>query len=142
VIYLDEDLCGEAIKAALGWYWGAVQEVTSFAPKGLDVEDLWGRLAQEKDFIFVTNNTADFWNKLDGHPRYSILCVDADKGDAELVSHLIRSALRLDPLRTARSRRGWMVRVSASGIRYYRRRSDGRVLHLTFDSSLPTVHPR
>jgi len=137
VIILDENLDQHDLVHLLSeWYPGAVKTVTHLAPKskGTDDPDLLRYLYENRDCIFITKNAYHFWRRVDGHPRYCILCLSVDANEADRQFSLIKSVLQQPPFRRKQSRSGLVIRAVYKEAAWYRRKSDPTEFVIVFET--------
>jgi hypothetical protein len=78
MIVLDEQLCREPLRMALGqWYQGKIRYVIEMRPSSVIKDDaIPGLLPSVKQPTFVTINYKDFWRKIAAHRGYCVICID------------------------------------------------------------------
>jgi hypothetical protein len=111
MIVLDEQLCREPLRMALGqWYQGKIRYVTEMRPSSVIKDDAIPELLLSvKQPTFVTINYKDFWRKIAAHRGYCVICIDLPNERWAEVSPVLRSLLRSSDLRTKKARMGKVI---------------------------------
>jgi hypothetical protein len=129
MIVLDEHYDDPDLRFGFGWYPGQVMGHADLGFTGKADPNILQHLP--KGAIFVTENTVDFWRRVEAPAACTILCLPADHHDLPSLSRLVRGVLRLGPYATRRRRGGLVIKVIQEGGRPghyftadYRRLSD------------------
>jgi len=122
MIVLDEQLLGRNLEVEIAhWYQGTVQFITDLRPDTVIKDDgIPELLRQQKQPTFVTINEIDFWQKVDIDSLFCMVCFRLADTRAREIPSLLRSLLSQPEFDTKRKRMGAVIRVSDSGISYYR----------------------
>jgi len=121
VIVLDENTIQESIIVAIEhWYAGRVCVIGDLRPHTLIKDEaIPALLIRERQPTFLTTNVTDFWQKMAAHDRYCIVCLPLPNERQPEIPGLLRRLLRLPLFKTKAARMGKVVRVSATGVRFY-----------------------
>jgi len=120
-LVLDDHL-ETAVAAALRRRYPNVNYLRDLRPGTLIKDDSVARLLlTEKRCVFLTINVTHFWQKVDGHPGYCILCFALPSGDR--VAELLSRVIALPGFRTQVERAGKVARVTMNRVTFYTRRS-------------------
>ncbi|MCI0524529.1 MAG: hypothetical protein L0Y75_04625 [Acidobacteria bacterium] len=111
MIVLDEQLCREPLRMALGqWYKGKIRYVTEMRPSSVIKDDAVPELLLGvKQPTFVTINYKDFWRKIAAHRGYCVICIDLPNERWAEVSPVLKSLLHSSDFRTKNARMGKVI---------------------------------
>jgi len=124
VIVLDEQLQGVGLDTAIArWYRGRVCYVGALRP-GSVVKDegIPHLLRTVRQPTFVTQDWADFWQRVPPHPEFCVVCFTLPSGRAHAIAPLLRRVFRLPAFQTRVARMGKIARVSGGQVIYYQAR--------------------
>ena len=123
MIVVDENIHSREILASIaGWYRGQVISITQLRPGTIIRDDAIPLLLRQTNQpTFVTTNVDDFWQVVEPHPGYCIVCLSLPRERNRDTSDMLRALLALPELRTKALRMGKIVRVSLTAVQYYER---------------------
>jgi len=123
MIVLDENIHSRQILTSIAeWYRGQVVSVTELRPGSVIRDDAIPALLQSlKQPTFVTTNVDDFWQVVQPHPAYCVVCLSLSGERNSEVPAVMRRLFALPELRTKTLRMGRVVRSSPVGVLYYDR---------------------
>ncbi len=118
---LDEQLNdGRMIRALARWYVGAVLTINELRPGTLiDDDEIAALLRQQKDAVFVTLNYTDFWQIIEPHSRYCIVCFKLTIDRKLEIPERLRELFQAEELNTKRKRAGKVISVTDQQISLY-----------------------
>jgi len=121
MIVLDENIHSRQNLASIAeWYRGQVVSVIQLRPGSVIRDDAIPALLQRLNQpTFVTTNVDDFWQVVQPHPAYCIVCLNLPRERNNEVPTMLRHLFALSELRTKALRMGKVVRSSPSGVMYY-----------------------
>jgi hypothetical protein len=121
MIVLDEQLCREPLRIALGqWYRGKIIYVTEIRPSSVIKDDAIPELLLSvKRPTLVTINYKDFWRKIAAHRGYCAVCIDLPNERWAEVSPIVRDLLRRPDYRTKNSRMGKVISWRDGAVKHY-----------------------
>jgi hypothetical protein len=121
VIVVDENIQAKDVIAEIaGWYTGQVISITRLRHGTLIKDDAVPTLLHSVRFpTFVTTNVNDFWQVVDPHPAYCILCFAFPRERLADISPRMRQILRLPEFKTKAVRMGKIARIADRRIMYY-----------------------
>lgn len=122
MIVLDEQLLGRDLDEKIArWYQGAVVFITDLWPFTVIKDDaIVHLLHQQTEPTFVTINERDFWRKVRADSDYCIVCFAFPDSRARDVADGLRELFSHPAFNTKAQRMGKVIRVSDSGVSYYR----------------------
>lgn len=129
MLVLDEHLIDFNLEAALArWYPGPVLVIRYLRP-GTRIEDqvIPMLLREQKGATFITLDEGGFWQKMQDHSQFCVVCFDLPTEDAHYIPELLRAVFHLPPFRTKAGRMGKVLRVTRSTVRYYSYRNEQKV---------------
>lgn len=111
MIVLDEQLCREPLREAIGqWYRGKLRYINEVRPYSVIKDDAIPELLLNvKQPTFVTINYKDFWRKIAAHHKYCVICIELSNERWAEVSPILRSLLSHPDLRSKNSRMGKVI---------------------------------
>ncbi len=121
MIVVDENIHSRAIMASIaGWYRGQVISVTQLRPHSIIRDDAIPALLHPLNQpTFVTTNVDDFWQVIQPHPDYCLVCLSLPKERNREAPNLLRALLGLPQLKTKARRMGKILKVSPTTVLYY-----------------------
>jgi hypothetical protein len=121
MIVLDENIHSRQILTSIAeWYRGQVVSVAQLRPGSVIRDEAIPTLLQHLNKpTFVTTNADDFWQIVQPHSAYCIVCVSVPKERNGEVPTLVRRLFALPEFSTKALRMGKIVRSSAAGVSYY-----------------------
>jgi hypothetical protein len=121
MIVLDEQLCREPLRIALGrWYRGKIICVTEIRPSSVIKDDAIPQLLLGvKQPTLVTINYKDFWRKVAAHRGYCVVGIDLPNERWAEVSPIVRDLLRRPDYRTKNSRMGKVISWRDGAVKHY-----------------------
>jgi hypothetical protein len=122
MIILDAQLDDDAIVDGLSWHEGQVTTVQRLRFRNREDEAIPRQLNEYRGCVFVTINVNDFYGRVEGDPRWCIvcLCLTSDQARTE-VPRLLKRVLGHPELCTKNKRAGKVVRVTTQQFSYYER---------------------
>jgi hypothetical protein len=124
MIVLDEHLQGLSLELAIArWYRGRVCLVTELRP-GIIIQDemVPNLLLTLSQPTFVTLNSRHFWEQMQAHPGFCIVCLTLPTDRAAEVPNLMRRLFRLATFKSKATRMGKIARISGEEVAYYQTR--------------------
>jgi hypothetical protein len=134
MIVLDEQLMGRGLEIAVArWYRGTVCFVNELRPNSVIKDEAVPSLLRgQRQPTFVTINEKDFWQRVMINQRFCAICFALDDSQVAALNPVLKGLLRSPQFRTKASRMGSVIRVSRSGVAYYRHDDSAvRLLELT-----------
>jgi len=121
MIVLDENIHSRQNLAAIAeWYRGQVVSITQLRPGSVIRDDAIPALLQRLNRpSFVTTNVDDFWQVVQPHPLYCIVCISLPRERNSEVPTILRRLFALPEFRTKALRMGKVIRSSVAGAFYY-----------------------
>ncbi|MEM7112200.1 MAG: hypothetical protein AAF614_07185 [Chloroflexota bacterium] len=121
MIVLDEQLKDKHLVAQIaGWYGGHVTHIQTLRPHTIIKDDnIPSLLLTAKQPTFVTINVKDFWRRMVAHRGYCLVTIDLQQEDADMISTILRSLLRLPIFSTRAERMGKVIRVRGVQVQWY-----------------------
>ena len=104
MIILDESVGADKIRDEIrAWHKCEVTTVHTLGFSGMQDTAIPALLRRHPGCIFVTDNWSDFWNKVKGHPDFTIICFDVS-GRRQLIPGCLKLLLKQPDLRTRKKR--------------------------------------
>jgi hypothetical protein len=124
VIVLDEHLQGTRLDAAIArWYRGQVCFIGALRPGSLVKDDGIPHLLRTvRQPTFVTQNWKHFWERVEPHGDFCLICFASPSEQAAEIAPLLRRVLNLPAFRARAERMGKVARVSGGQVTYYQAR--------------------
>jgi predicted GTPase len=121
VIVLDEQLLGRGLEQAISkWYRGRIVFITKLRPNTVIKDDAIPHLLRsQQQPTFVTINSQDFWQKVNGDKAFCIACFAFSDAHGTVIPELLRRLFRHQQFRTKKLRMGQVVRVTLNSVTYY-----------------------
>lgn len=121
MIVLDENIHSRQNLASIAeWYRGQVVSVTQLRPGSVIRDDAIPALLQRLNQpTFVTTNVDDFWQIVQPHSAYCIVCLSLPRERNGEVPTVLRQLFALSEFRTKALRMGKVVRSSVAGVFCY-----------------------
>jgi hypothetical protein len=125
VIVLDEQLQGAGLENAVTrWYRGRVCFIGALRPGSVVKDDGIPHLLRTvPQPTFVTQDWADFWQRVPPHADFCVICFTLPSGRAHQITPLLRRLFRLPAFHTRAARMGKIARVSGGQVIYYQARN-------------------
>lgn len=130
MIVVDENIHSREIMASIAaWYRGQVVSITQLRPGSIIRDDaIPALLLHLSQPTFVTTNVDDFWQVVEPHSGYCIVCLSLSRERNHDAPEILRALLAMPELRTKALRMGKVVRVSSTVTLYYdHRRKIGEI---------------
>jgi predicted GTPase len=102
VIVLDEQLLGRGLEGAISkWYRGRVLFITDLRPDTVIKDDAISHLLRrERQPTFITLNSQDFWQKVNGDKAFCIVCFAFSDAHVSVIPELLRKLFRQQNFKT------------------------------------------
>lgn len=121
MIVLDENIHSRHTLTSIAeWYRGQVVSVTQLRPGSVIRDDaIPALLVRLNQPTFVTTNVDDFWQVVQPHSAYCIVCFNLPRERNSEVATELRQIFARPEFRTKALRMGKVVRSSAARVIYY-----------------------
>lgn len=116
---LDENIPRNQRELLLSWRFSVSQIGYDTGRKGIQDDEIIPLLHQLRNPTFFTRDS-DFFERKLCHQRYCLVYLDIDRYE---VAFFVRRILRQPELNTHAKRMGTVIRVSHSGITFYRQQT-------------------
>ena len=122
VIVVDENIHSRQVLTSIAeWYRGRVVSMTQLRPGSVIHDDaIPALLLLQRQPTFVTTNVDDFWQVVQPHSAYCIVCVNLPRERNSRVATELRQILTRPEFRSKVLRMGKIIRSSTHGVLYYR----------------------
>jgi hypothetical protein len=130
VIVLDEHLKQVGVEVSIRrWYRGSVCSIRDLRPGTIIKDDVVPALLRTAaQPTFVTVDWMDFWQRMEPHPRFCLVCFTLPPDRGREIAALLRHMLRLPAFNTKAARMGKIARISSGQVAYYQAR--GSQIHV------------
>ncbi len=137
MIVLDEQLLGRGLEQAISkWYRVRVLFITDLRPDSVIKDDAIPHLLwRERQPTFITINSQDFWQKVNGDKAFCITCFAFSDARAKVIPELLRNLFRHQNFKTKKLRMGHVIRVTLHSAAFYTSK-DASIKTLALDAEV------